>query len=370
MRNKCKICGYRFKSNDEAICPECFTARGDDISCAGYGKDEHSHQYNVSQERRSFDNTTYNVNDTFDEGGNSFIDDERREERKNSFANREQNQANETNNYGSIMQNNSAQNSYASRQSAMSNDNATYNRQQSSVKTTPYTYQQNSFANNSNTYQQNFTNRNYQYKYNPSTRPQRNSSSATKIVVIIIVIICIVVFVQSAISSYNDDYIINSDDYTYSYTDPNDRDYGYTGIITGDVQTNMGTDGIYSVTQDYYYGFPRLSSDLDDNEINALISGYDNNSDWYETTLSYSINNNNADEPIQISSMLCTSYADDGTIISECNPLYKNFPITYYNQTDDFTANFICPVDADYSNISMTVSYGSNVQQFDYTITF
>ena len=29
-RNKCRICGYRFKSDDEIICPECFTARDED----------------------------------------------------------------------------------------------------------------------------------------------------------------------------------------------------------------------------------------------------------------------------------------------------------------------------------------------------
>ena len=35
-RNKCRICGYRFKSDDEIICPECFTARDEDISCNSF----------------------------------------------------------------------------------------------------------------------------------------------------------------------------------------------------------------------------------------------------------------------------------------------------------------------------------------------
>ena len=42
-RNKCRICGYRFKSDDEIICPECFTARDEDISCNSLSDDLHSH---------------------------------------------------------------------------------------------------------------------------------------------------------------------------------------------------------------------------------------------------------------------------------------------------------------------------------------
>lgn len=72
MGKKCKICGYRFKSKDEAICPECFTARDDDISCERYSSSEHSHG-------RSF---SAGLRDT----GESFVQRELREERRNSFA--------------------------------------------------------------------------------------------------------------------------------------------------------------------------------------------------------------------------------------------------------------------------------------------
>ncbi len=72
MGKKCKICGYRFKSKDEAICPECFTARDDDISCERYSASEHSHG-------RSF---SAGLRDT----GESFVQRELREERRNSFA--------------------------------------------------------------------------------------------------------------------------------------------------------------------------------------------------------------------------------------------------------------------------------------------
>ena len=72
MGNKCKICGYRFKSKDEAICPECFTARDDDISCERYSASEHSHG-------RSYGGGLH-------ETGESFVQKEMREERRNSFA--------------------------------------------------------------------------------------------------------------------------------------------------------------------------------------------------------------------------------------------------------------------------------------------
>lgn len=40
MAYKCKTCGYRFKSDDSDLCPECFTAR-DDIGCKTF--EQHSH---------------------------------------------------------------------------------------------------------------------------------------------------------------------------------------------------------------------------------------------------------------------------------------------------------------------------------------
>ena len=72
MGNKCKICGYRFKSRDEEICPECFTAREDDITCARYSGSEHSHHSSYSSGLR--DNTE------------SFVQKELRLERNNQFA--------------------------------------------------------------------------------------------------------------------------------------------------------------------------------------------------------------------------------------------------------------------------------------------
>lgn len=44
MKNKCGTCGYRFKSNEEVICPECLTARDTDVNCENF----HTHEDNVT----------------------------------------------------------------------------------------------------------------------------------------------------------------------------------------------------------------------------------------------------------------------------------------------------------------------------------
>ena len=68
---KCRICGYRFRDNED-ICPECFTAREDDISCEQFDRDEHSHGSGM---------TTTHDSDIYEEfTERSFIDEQRTEE--------------------------------------------------------------------------------------------------------------------------------------------------------------------------------------------------------------------------------------------------------------------------------------------------
>ena len=69
--SKCRICGYRFHAGED-ICPECFTARDDDISCEQFGQDEHTHSPGFSTTESS------DVYDEFKE--RSFIDEQRSEE--------------------------------------------------------------------------------------------------------------------------------------------------------------------------------------------------------------------------------------------------------------------------------------------------
>ena len=64
MKKKCAVCGYRFKDKDEVICPECLTAREDDISCSRYSDDLHSHAYEYEKREFESDNPE---NDIFEE---------------------------------------------------------------------------------------------------------------------------------------------------------------------------------------------------------------------------------------------------------------------------------------------------------------
>ena len=90
MNNKCKFCGYRFKDRDEQICPECLTAREEDISCGVFGDDVHSH---AKYDDLGFgaDNSFFSKNDTFRDGTNEFLEDERRDENRTSAARYERN---------------------------------------------------------------------------------------------------------------------------------------------------------------------------------------------------------------------------------------------------------------------------------------
>ncbi len=108
------MCGYRFKDNEE-ICPECFTAREEDISCHQYSESVHTHGRGFSTTEES------DIYDEFKE--DSFIDEQRKEEasdpipsatyNKNAYSNANQNNSsyvNLRNNYrqtGPFPENNS-----------------------------------------------------------------------------------------------------------------------------------------------------------------------------------------------------------------------------------------------------------------------
>lgn len=79
MNYRCKFCGYRFRDRDEQVCPECLTAREDDISCGVYGEEEHSHV--VVDSNRGF-NQTFAGRDTLRDGDADFLREERRTENR------------------------------------------------------------------------------------------------------------------------------------------------------------------------------------------------------------------------------------------------------------------------------------------------
>ena len=79
MNYRCKFCGYRFKDKDEQICPECLTAREEDISCGVFGENDHSHGF---YDDRYGSSATFAKNDTFRDGNANFLREERRTENR------------------------------------------------------------------------------------------------------------------------------------------------------------------------------------------------------------------------------------------------------------------------------------------------
>lgn len=83
MNKKCKVCGYKFKSSDENICPECFTSREDDISCSRYTDDLHSHSCGYNSDNSNTNNLGNDIFEEFERKEKSFIDEQRRDETDN-----------------------------------------------------------------------------------------------------------------------------------------------------------------------------------------------------------------------------------------------------------------------------------------------
>ncbi|WP_124098692.1 hypothetical protein [Ruminococcus sp. Marseille-P6503] len=83
MKNKCAICGYKFKDNDEVICPECFTARDDDISCSRYSDELHSHSRGYDEKSSEEANSGNDIFAEFENKGETFIEEQREDEAEN-----------------------------------------------------------------------------------------------------------------------------------------------------------------------------------------------------------------------------------------------------------------------------------------------
>lgn len=66
MKNKCETCGYRFKSDDETICPECLSARDTDVDCGNL----HEHSENTSYVNNSQYDYGYNQQPPKKKSGN------------------------------------------------------------------------------------------------------------------------------------------------------------------------------------------------------------------------------------------------------------------------------------------------------------
>ncbi|MBR1739428.1 MAG: hypothetical protein IJ737_03960 [Ruminococcus sp.] len=174
MNYRCKFCGYRFKDNDECICPECLTAREEDISCGAFAVEDHSHE--------RFGDGLFSAgrnNDTFRDGNDSFLREERREESHTNAANYERH------NGGDI-----------------SPTGGSYQQPRQFVPQTP---QQNNFVPQS--YQRPSLN-----GFPPPTVPKKNNSAASGCVALIVILFFVFFFIIAIIGESSD-----GDDDEYEY---------------------------------------------------------------------------------------------------------------------------------------------------------
>ena len=233
-RNKCRICGYHFKSDDEIICPECFTARDEDISCNSLSDDLHSHDLRADNEQDGWFGQS--ENDTFKEEKNDFVSEERKEEARDE----------------------NFQSTYTPPKNPTPPPSYSNSRAEKLAALNNYSQQRTSYSRpNNSSYSFNATNINHSNKKNGG------KGCATAVVVIIIlmaILPTIIGFVSSKIiSSKYDDYNYDYDyDDTYSEADDDNTDHSDL-YVAQDAE-----DGTYSVQYQGYTLTERKVSDLTD----------------------------------------------------------------------------------------------------------
>lgn len=235
-RNKCRICGYHFKSDDEIICPECFTARDEDISCNSLSDDLHSHDLRADNEQDGWFGQS--ENDTFKEEKNDFVSEERKEEASDE----------------------NFQSTYTPPKNPTLPPSYSDSRAEKLAALNNYSQQRTSYNRpNNSSYSFNATNINHSNKKNGG------KGCATAVVVIIIlmaILPTIIGFVSSKIiSSKYDDYNYDYDyDDTYSEAEDDYTDHSNL-YVAQDAE-----DGTYSVQYQGYTLTERKVSDLTDEE--------------------------------------------------------------------------------------------------------
>lgn len=312
-RNKCRICGYRFKSDDEIICPECFTARDEDISCNSFSGDLHSHDLRADNEQDGWFGQS--ENDTFKEEKNDFVSEERKEEAKDE----------------------NFQSTYTPPKNPTPPPSYSNSRAEKLAALNNYSQQRTSYNRpNNSSYSFSATNINHSNKKNGG------KGCATAIVVIIIlmaILPTIIGFVSSKIiSSKYDDYNYDYDyDDTYSeaeddYTDHSDL------YVAQDAE-----DGTYSVQYQGYTLTERKVSDLTDEERNSLSGGIISGDTVWEIDLDLDVNISDSNRQVKFTFAYNTAYDEND------NSFFSNnfFPgESDYEDDMTYTIKFLVPADS------------------------
>ena len=338
-RNKCRICGYRFKSDDEIICPECFTARDEDISCGSFSGDLHSHDLRADNEQDGWFGQS--ENDTFKEEKNDFVAEERKEEAKDE----------------------NFQSTYIPPKNPTPPPSYSASRAEKLAALNNYTQQRTGYNRpNNSSYGFGATNINRPNTANTKTGGKGCATAIVVIIILLAVLPTIIGFVSSKIvSSKYDDYDYDYDD-TYSYDDDDYTDYSDL-YVAQDAE-----DGTYSVQYQGYTLTERKVSDLTDEERNSLTGGVINGDTAWEIAVDLDVKINDSDRQVKFSYAYNIAYDQDE------NSFYSNnFSPAEGDYKNDMTYTIKFLVPADTKHTSLTVWFQNNDWitdsfQFDFPI--
>ena len=310
-RNKCRICGYRFKSDDEIICPECFTG------------DLHSHDLRADNEQDGWFGQS--ENDTFKEEKNDFVAEERKEEaRDDNF-----------------------QSTYIPPKNPTPPPSYSASRAEKLAALNNYSQQRTSYNRpNNSTYSFSATNINHPNKKNGG------KGCATAVVVIIVlmaILPTIIGFVSSKIISNK------YDDYDYDYDNTYSDDYSDYNDYSDLYVAQDAEDGTYSVQYQGYTLTERKVSDLTDEERNSLTGGVINGDTAWEIAVDLDVKINDSDRQVKFSYAYNIAYDQDE------NSFYSNnFSPAEGEYKDDMTYTIKFLVPANTNHTSLTVWFQNN----------
>lgn len=251
LKKKCAICGYKFKDKDEVICPECFTARDNDISYNRYTDDLHSHRYGYDEKKSEINNSDNDIFEEFENKEGSFIEEQREDEAENPIPSSTYNKSS----YSSSSRQqklDALKNNYTA-QGANNNFRNSYNNGKSTVR---WTTTFNPYGSSRNYTRVNF---------------KKNKSSRTGGLISVVFFIFFAVIIFSAIADTRES---NDDAYNYNYDHDYDFDIDYSMPDFSFPVPDISEQFEHSYT-DSEYGFKITADNLTTTGHYEKLSDYD-----------------------------------------------------------------------------------------------
>ena len=323
MRNKCKVCGYRFHDKNELLCPECFTSRQEEMECRDFSDDLHSHNRGISDSFSRNDYITPNT-DSFKED-NSFIEQERRSESKNDNFRSDENVH--------------AQNNF--------------------TQSFPYNPENNTENSTNNNWVTNFVpNRSFdpnmprQANYSNSYTKRKKTSGGCTLAIIIAVII----FISAGnllvpLLNYVGDILDSSKNYSGSTSEDQDDNYDYI-----DIEENA--DGSVNLMANRRTSIIWSKCIITDKIIDS-ITNYDSSVEYDEIELPLEMKSLDEETTFKVHNISADAYADGETEeLNSCPDL--GFSGSTYDSYYSRTAQFVYDNSANYLNVDIELSYDGN----------